>query len=301
MIIVIGEILIDHFPEYERIGGAPFNFAFHLKNMGWPVQFITRIGDDADGLKIRQMLEAKDFDPQDLQVDKTHPTGRVEVTLDDKGVPQYYICENVAYDHMELTSLAVGKGVSADMIYYGTLIQRTDSGRDQVQHFLKNRARSATCFCDINFRDAHINMDAIEPSLYHADILKLNDEELEKVSTMCKGPTQPADAVNWLMQRYNIAQIALTHGADGSTAFKGDKASHCPPVKIPLIKDTVGAGDAYAAVLAVGMLKNLPVERTLELATVFAGRICGLPGAIPKDKQVYHSLKNDFERMLDAQ
>jgi fructokinase len=52
MIVVIGEILIDRFPDYERIGGAPFNFAFHLRQMGWPVRFLTRIGDDAAGLRI---------------------------------------------------------------------------------------------------------------------------------------------------------------------------------------------------------------------------------------------------------
>ena len=49
MILVIGEILMDIFPEDRRLGGAPFNFAFHLKKFGFPVTFISRIGKDSLG------------------------------------------------------------------------------------------------------------------------------------------------------------------------------------------------------------------------------------------------------------
>ena len=118
MIVVIGEILIDRFPEYERIGGAPFNFAFHLKNMGWPVQFITRIGDDRDGRKISRMLEKNGFNPQNVQRDTAHATGTVEISLGEHGIPQFDIRENVAYDHIDLVSAMAGKRPDIDMIYY---------------------------------------------------------------------------------------------------------------------------------------------------------------------------------------
>ena len=52
MILVIGEILFDVFPNYKRLGGAPFNFAYHLKNLNFPVRFISRIGTDAAGKAI---------------------------------------------------------------------------------------------------------------------------------------------------------------------------------------------------------------------------------------------------------
>lgn len=302
MIIVIGEILIDHFPEYERIGGAPFNFAFHLKSMGWPVQFITRIGDDDDGVKISRMLETNGFDLKDVQIDKSHTTGRVEVTLDGDGVPSFAICEDVAYDHIDLSSKTadVETNDTVDMVYFGTLSQRTDYGFDQVQGFLKGSAKNTTRFCDINFRAPHINIDAIEPSLRHADILKLNDEELETISDLCKGPRRQADAIDWLMQSYHISVIALTHGAKGSTAFTKGKTIQAPPSIIPSIMDTVGAGDAFASVLAAGSLAQLPMEHTLGLAGNFAADVCRLPGAIPREKQIYASLINEFERNLDA-
>jgi fructokinase len=302
MITVIGEILIDHFPEYERIGGAPFNFAFHLKNMGWPVQFTTRIGDDDDGEKISRMLELNGFDLKNVQIDKSHATGRVEVTLDTNGVPSFNICEDVAYDHIDLSSNAaiIENSDTVDMVYFGTLIQRTDYGFDQVQRILKASAESTTRFCDINFRAPHINVDAIEPSLHHADILKLNDEELAMISQLCKGPPHRANAIDWLMQNYHISVIALTHGAKGSTAFTKGKSIQAPPLIIPDIIDTVGAGDAFASVLAAGALTHLPMDHTLGLAGNFAADVCRFPGAIPTDKRIYASLINEFERNSDA-
>jgi fructokinase len=104
MILVVGEILIDVFDHYQRIGGAPFNFAFHLKQLGLPVRLLTRIGDDRPGRDILDMLERQGFDPQDVQIDSRHPTGTVRVALDDQGVPQFDIHTGVAYDHLDLST-----------------------------------------------------------------------------------------------------------------------------------------------------------------------------------------------------
>ncbi len=301
MIIVIGEILIDRFPDYERIGGAPFNFAFHLKNMGWPVRLITRIGDDADGRKIQRLLETSGFDLEDIQVDPDHDTGRVEVTLNDRGIPHFDICEDVAYDHIDLATIATGGNASVDLIYFGSLVQRTHGGFQQVQQFLSRHGAETTSFCDINLRPPHILIEAIEPCLRHADILKLNDEELLSVSGMCNGPDQSEAAVRWLMQHYNISTLALTRGADGSTLFTQGQTRDAAPAIVPSLVDTVGAGDAYASVIAAGFLKQLPTEDTLRLATEFSARVCGIAGAIPDSEAFYSPLQQDIERIPNAQ
>jgi len=300
MIIVIGEILIDRFPDYERIGGAPFNFAFHLKQMGWSVRLITRIGDDADGRKIMQMLQKNGFSSHDVQLDPTHATGTVNVTLDNQGIPQFDICEDTAYDHIDLSSCLNNDGTALDMIYYGTLVQRTRSGFQQVQQFLNRNTTSGLRFCDINLRPPHVNNEAIEPALHFADILKLNAEELDRIVSICNGPAPSKDAIDWLMHTYNVTKVALTQGDRGSMLITPTGTIHAQPAKTASVIDTVGAGDAYASVLAAGTLNGLPIERTLEAATVFAASICGLPGAIPEDKGIYGSLGNEFERIPDA-
>ena len=85
MIVVIGEVLIDMFQDYERIGGAPFNFAFHLKKLGFPVRFFTRVGNDRHGRRIIDMLKKNGFNLADVQMDSRHSTGTVRVDLDRAG------------------------------------------------------------------------------------------------------------------------------------------------------------------------------------------------------------------------
>lgn len=295
MILVIGEILIDRFANYERIGGAPFNFASHLRQLGWPVRFLTRIGDDAYGRQILQRLTDSGFRPEDVQIDSHHPTGVVEVTLDKQGVPQFEICKGVAYDSLDLSQFP-GIDLSAvQLIYFGTLIQRTPQGCRQIQTLLE-RMEPATCgFCDINLRPPHVNREAIQASLRHTDILKLNTEELKHISSMFNGPQDETDAIEWMMQTYDISQMALTLGSRGSQVIAAGRTITSPPVKIDTIVDTVGAGDAYAAVYAAGYLKGLPIPLILELATDFAARICGLPGAVPSGTAPYNTLRQNLE------
>jgi fructokinase len=300
MVIVIGEILVDRFPDYENIGGAPFNFAFHLKKLGWPVRLITRIGDDADGRKIRRLLEASGFDPEDVQVDPSHATGKVKVSLSGEGVPSFDICQDVAYDHIDLSSLETGGGRAFDMIYFGSLIQRTRGGFQQMRQFLKQNGADATCFCDINLRAPHILVEAVETAMAHADILKLNDEELTAVSRLFKGPSREEDMVQWLMNAYPISTIVLTRGARGSTLITRERSIASAPAPTVEIMDTVGAGDAYAAMIAAGILKRLPMKKALGLATEFSARICGIAGAIPDSDVFYTRFRHDLERTANA-
>jgi fructokinase len=295
MILVIGEILIDRFVEYERIGGAPFNFASHIQQMGWPVRFLTRIGDDTYGRQILQRIEDSGFRPEDVQIDPHHPTGIVEVTLDNQGVPQFEICKDAAYDYLDLSQIPGIDLPAVQLVYFGTLAQRTSRGCRQVQALL-DRISPATCgFCDINLRPPHINPEAIQASLRHTDILKLNTEELIHISAMFNGPQIETDATEWLMQTYDISQVALTLGSRGSKVITAGQVITSPPVEIETVVDTVGAGDAYAAVYAAGCLKGLPMHRILALATDFAARICGLPGAVPSGKAPYQILRQKLE------
>lgn len=294
MLVVIGEILIDRFPDYERIGGAPFNFAFHIKQMGWPVRFLTRIGDDAAGRRILEALQKSGLRAEDVQIDAHHPSGLVKVSLDGQGVPQFDICADAAYDYLDLSRLPAVDLSSAEMVYFGSLIQRTDRGYRQVKAFLEQMQPATRGFCDINLRPPHIRQEAIQLSLRHSDILKLNSQELMQISAMLGGPQEHTGAAEWLLQTYAPSQIVLTMGAGGSKVITADQTITSPPAKVDAIVDTVGAGDAYAAVYAAGFLKAQPLKRTLAMATGFAADICGLPGAVPEDIGLYKHLRREL-------
>ena len=291
MVLVIGEILIDIFPDYERIGGAPFNFACHLKQMGFAVRFITRVGNDRYGDRIIERLQATGFDLTDVQIDPVHPTGTVRVALDAHGVPRFHICEAVAYDHLDLNGVAAGKGAVPAMIYFGSLLQRTAAMQRQVQALLSGTGAQAFGFCDINMRPPHVNDAAVAESLRYADLLKLNEEELASIQRMYTAPASEEDALGWLMEAFAIRTVALTRGSRGSRLHQGETKIELPASPPLRIVDTVGAGDGFAAVLAAGFLRRYPLEKTAALAARFASRICTIPGAVPDEPGFYDDLK----------
>ena len=296
MVIVIGEILIDCFPDYERIGGAPFNFAYHLKKMGWPVRFLSRLGDDRQGHEILATLKKSGFAVEDIQMDRNHPTGTVQVSLDDQGIPQFHITEDVAYDYLDLSSLKDNDSSNWQMIYFGTLAQRTDRGFEEIQKFLNNNSKAVNCFCDINLRPPHFANETLLASLHQATILKLNEDELDLIRQLCDLPNQFDQMTAELLQTYDIDVLALTKGDKGSVVIAQGKTYHVSRIDVDGLVDTVGAGDAYAAVLAAGYLKGIPMSRSIELASMFAATICTQPGAIPETDSIYQKLLQELKR-----
>jgi fructokinase len=299
VVVVIGEILIDVFPDYVRIGGAPFNFAFHLKMMGFPVRFFTCVGQDRYGARILDRLRSTGFDRDDVRIDPVHPTGVVNVRLDESGVPHFDIRENAAWDYLDLDARSVAAAGGAEMIYFGSLVQRTDPARRQVQGLLADRGSRGTAFCDINMRPPHVNPRAVEDALRHADILKLNEEEL--ATLLRDHPEAAADApLSWLMETFDIRVVALTRGGRGSRLCYDGGRVDGPADAAGVVVDTVGAGDGFAAVLAAGCLRRLPWEETIRQASRFASRICGIPGAVPDDADFYDEVKSFMEGKRDG-
>jgi fructokinase len=288
VIIAIGEILFDVFPNYRRLGGAPFNFAYHLKNFGLPVRFITRVGRDAEGEEIRNLLHDRGFDLGDVQVDDRHPTGRVQVELDDNGVPEFDIIADVAYDYIQPTdSLHTALQGDVDLIYFGTLIQRTPVGFRTLQEVLSQKRRRTRGLYDINIRPKCYSKSIILNSLIQTDLVKLNLEELELIRSMLNYTRRPEDFVGHLMEAYALKLLSLTKGEDGSELFTPTGHYRVPASQPRKIADTVGAGDAFAAVLAAGYLEMWPPEKILQRAADFAARICEIQGAIPSQASFY--------------
>ena len=299
MILAVGEILIDQFPGYKREGGAPFNFAFHLKHLGLPVRLITRIGDDANGQGLQRMLYRHGFELSDIQIDPHHKTGVVNVALDDAGIPTFQILPDVAYDYLQLDHFS-GNTVwqESSLIYYGSLIQRSKIGFKQVERLLSRRSSGTKCFCDINLRAPHYSRSTILQSLTYADILKLNDQELDVIRHTLDNPTSPGTFVEYLMSFFNIEMLTITRGAEGSTLITEKKTIDTPPAPSIDVIDTVGAGDGYASMLALGTLLGLPLETIASTTTDFAAQICQLPGAVPEDAGFYDTWKTRFVEYL---
>lgn len=291
MILTIGEILYDIFPKYKRLGGAPFNFAFHVKKFGLPICFISRVGNDFEGRDIINFLKQHDLPIENIQTDNRYGTGKVLIELNSKGIPAFNILPNAAYDYIEFnTSIASLLNAAPELIYFGTLAQRSEYGFKTIQQILSKRADVTKSLYDINLRPYCFTEQIIVESLKQCDLLKLNDEELEILKQIFAFKKSSCSFIEHLMIKYRLEMISLTKGKNGSELFTLDKHFQKKPVKLNNAADTVGAGDAYTAILAIGYINKWSLEQILEKASEFAARICEIEGAIPTVPDFYQKI-----------
>lgn len=295
MIVSIGEILFDQFPDYRRIGGAPFNFAVHMIALGFETAFISRVGNDENGSLLIDEVSRRELDPEYIQVDDSHPTGEVLIQLDENRNAAFTILENVAYDFIEMTPSVVSALNKTDFIYFGTLIQRTSQGFSSVQDMLTLKKPGTVCMYDINLRPGCYTREIINASLNHTEILKLNSDELKELGIMLYDNENTDECISSLFNDFNIRMISLTGGSSGSSIVTRDGRFTAEPDHSITVKDTVGAGDAYSAIVAAGFIRGWEPRRILDIATRFSTLVCTIEGAIPRDLSFYSEFRKLFQ------
>ncbi len=288
MVVVIGEILFDIFPDYQRIGGAPFNFAHHLKQLGQEVRFFSRVGNDKPGMEILEILKSHGFSPDDIQIDKKHSTGSVKITMDENGIPAYEIEKNVAYDYFVWNEALDSALANVRMLYFGSLAQRHAQAFLQYRKIFHSKNDKSIGFYDINLRPRSYSPEIIHQALENTDILKISQDEWNIIEGIYATGDRNFNAFrDFLFHNFPIKMIIITKGSRGSEVIQPDGHFLVDAIAIPEVVDTVGAGDAYSAVFAHGILSGWGIRETSHRASRFASLVCTFPGALPLDLSVY--------------
>ena len=279
--IGLGEVLWDLLPSGKQLGGAPTNFAFHAQQLGARGIVISAVGRDALGAEIEARLS-------DLQLSaclhhSNLPTGTVSVRLDAAGVPSYVIHQPVAWDELSADAATLSHAAAADVVCFGSLAQRSTPSRAAIHAFLAATRRDACLrIFDINLRQNFYSESIIRESLDVAGVLKLNDQELPVVAELLRLQTdEPGFAAALFRHFPSLRLVALTRGPSGSALFARDATSQRPGIATTLA-DTVGAGDAFTATLAIGLLRGLPLDHINAAANHVAAYVCSQHGATPK-------------------
>lgn len=287
-VALFGEVLADVFPDRSVLGGAPFNVARHLQAFGLRPIMLTRIGDDELGRELLGEMARLNMDLSGVQCDPEYPTGQVKVHLESSG-HRFEILADQAYDHIRSGELIITAS-PPDMVYFGTLAQRSPESRFALDIFLTNS--KSPRFLDINLRQPWYDLNTIERSLLLADILKINDEELAIVAGLLKLSGNAEQQASALIESFDLACVLVTCGAGGAWLLeRGGEAIRVKGKPSTLVIDTVGAGDGFTAVYLLGNLYRWPVEDTLNRANDFAGAICAIRGAAPDEEAFYAPFK----------
>ncbi len=290
-ITAIGEILFDVYPDYKKLGGAPFNFIYHIWKLTGEGKFISKVGNDEDGKSILEQLQQRNFETSYLQKDENYLTGKVEVKLNSDKVPEFNILEDKAYDYIESNSSIKRLVQESDLYYFGTLAQRNQTSRNTILE-LGNAAQKR--FCDLNIRQNFYTEEIISNSLELSDVVKLSSDELKLVNRLLI--RKEFDLINSskkILEGFNIELLCVTLGDEGAYLIKNDQVSHYKE-KVNNIVDTVGAGDAYAAILAIGYISDWDLNRINKIASKFAASLCTIEGAIPANDNLYNKFREQI-------
>jgi fructokinase len=313
-VVIWGELLWDRFPDGAKLGGAPANVAFHLGQAGGWARLVTRVGDDDDGRRAIDDISAF-VDPSLIQIDPERSTGEVTVALVG-GEPRYTLQPGRAWERIECTPATALAIAEAGVLIYGTLSQRTPEGLAEWETAIAAAGPGCMKVCDVNLRrradgvmieDPHV----VTRALAAADVIKVNDKELatlaqtfgwaDPIATLLAGAsTSPANSnvtshapasgsshSTASVSRAASADarvrrvLAITHGAAGSTLY-GDGA----PIEIPGVQsrpggDNVGCGDAYVALLVLGMTMGFDLSTSGRIASRWAAAVASVRGATP--------------------
>ena len=282
-VLCIGELLWDALPAGLFLGGAPFNVACHLRAAGVSAAMVTRVGADQLGDEARRRVARYGVGTDLLQVDSSLPTGFVRVTVADDGSAEYDIVEPSAWDNIAATEALLGRAAKAQAIVFGSLAQRTPVTRDTIRRVLET---SALKVLDVNLRPPYDDRDIIRRSLERADVVKLNEDEMRRLASWFELRGTLRKTVAALADRFDCRTVCVTRGGNGAALWNGGRWTEHPGFEVE-VRDTVGAGDAFLAVLLAGLLKSTDDDALLQHANLIGAYVATQHGAVPEDQPAH--------------
>ena len=282
-IVAMGDGLWDLFPDGPRFGGATANYACHASILGADVHMVSGVGEDERGEALLQVYQKHGVSTDLVQVLKDYPTGVVNVELTESGLPTFTIGENAAWDHWEWNNEIEGTVRQADALYFGTLGQRGQSARHGIRQALQiAKAFRIPRILDINLRAPFYDDDLIRESVTLCSVLKLSDEELERVTQACglNSSFTSIDVLEELRSNFGLDLVVMTRGAEGAVLISEEGVMEQPGEPASVV-DTVGAGDSFTASMTLGLLEGKDYPQILKDACKVAAGVCSHAGAVP--------------------
>jgi len=284
-----GEILWDCLPSGRHAGGAPFNVASHLAQLGVSVSLLSAVGQDSLGDEILEVAQHKGVNVQFVGRARIGlPTGTVVATVDAMGNATYELVQPVAWDEIVVSAEAVEAVAKADALIFGSLASRSPYNLEQLDRLLA--LKGPLKFFDVNLRPPFADPERIVELAAHADVIKLNHDEVGQIASWLRtgeptpNPPGNADAVAEacaaLSEATKTPRICVTMGAAGAALW--DRSTLvCVPAPKVVVRDTVGAGDAFMAGVMVGLTRGADTQTVLETACRLGAIVASHDGATP--------------------
>ncbi len=262
------------------IGGAESNLAIWLARLGHRARFISRVGDDPFGRRIRATLDACGVDTAGLSVDPGAPTGVFfREWLADGARRVYYYRAGSAASRLQPEDLRPELFVGARIVHLTGITPALGPGcPDTLAHAAAlARAAGALVALDPNYRarlwPPEQARAALLPLVAQSDILLMGHED----SSAIFGTDRADEAIEQALA-LGPRTVVFKQAEHGATAAADGQRVHVPAFPVAAVVDPVGAGDAFDAGFLAGLLRGLPLEEALRLGARLGAECVGQLG-----------------------
>lgn len=272
----------------QSCGGKGANQAVAAARAGAQVSLVARVGDDDFGHAALRVLAAEGVDTTAVVVDVDAPSGAALIMVDAQGENQISVAPG-----------ANGRLCTADVERASSAIAEADAVLAQLEVPLDavtaalRAARAAGVNAILNPAPAPLEPLTAD-ILDSVSLLTPNCAEAGKLLGVAE-VVDPEVAAGDLMA-LGVGAVALTLGAKG-VCLAGPGGCTMIPAAPASVVDTVGAGDCFSAVLAVGLAEGLGLEAAARMAVCAAGLSTereGAQPAMPHRREIENRLRSVF-------
>lgn len=251
------EPLVDAVDFHVDAGGAESNVASHAAALGIPSAWVSAVGDDALGQRMRRTIADRGVSTRWVETDAAAPTG---VYFKDPGNSVLYYRRGSAASRMSAASIAAVPLEDAEIVHVTGITPALSASCGALIEavFERTSHAGAVLSFDINYRPALWDPDTagktLTPLAERADIVFVG---LDEATTLwgCRTP----DDVRAMLP--GPSRLIVKDGDVGATEFDRSDTTFVPAVRTTVVEE-VGAGDAFAAGYLAALLHGAgPPER----------------------------------------
>jgi len=276
-IVCLGELLVDMFPAevgrrldevsafIPKPGGAPANVSVAAARLGKQSAFIGKVGDDAFGHYLVNVLKQEEVNTRGVRFDKEARTGLAFIAMPDENSSEFLFYRNPGADmRLRADELEHQLLQNTRAFHFGSLSLVQEPSRNATMEAVRIASEAGALISfDVNYRpdlwsgsDAH---DRVMATIPHVNLLKVNEVELEMLAG-----GKDMDAASKALMEQGIDLCVVTLGPDGSFFRTAEGGEHVPAFAVDTA-DATGCGDAFVAGLLCQLVAHANWRKQLSL------------------------------------
>lgn len=257
------------------IGGCAANAAVDLAKMGVRTSVIGRVGSDAFGKVVQEMLLEHGLDVSLLQVTPGVDTSQTLI-VNVKGEDRRFIHTFGANAHFRASDIPLGQASKCKVLYLGGYLVMPSIVPDELAAvFASARKAGVKTMLDVVVPKPGEYLSNLERVLPHVDVFLPNNHEGELI-TGERDPVRQAE----LFQRLGAGTTVITRGGEGAVLVDARQRLRAGVYDVPFV-DGSGGGDAFDAGYICGLLQGQDAEGCLRIASALGASCVRAIGTTP--------------------